>query len=280
MAKKVCLDAGHYGNYNSGVIKGYYESVRMWKLTELLAAELTARGITVVKTRANQKTDLALTSRGRKAKGCDLFISLHSNAASTESVDYPLAIVFRANSKTDLDERSGDIGLKLAKVVQDVMGTKQTARTTTKASGNDRDGNGVKDDEYYGALEGARQVKVPGLILEHSFHTNKRATEWLLSDANLAKLARAEAECIADWLGVNKAPAATSPLPSFKPYMVRVTIKDLNIRSGPGTGYAKKGYIKPGVYTITAEATGNGASKWLKLKSGAGYISADFVTKL
>ena len=274
---KVCIDAGHYGKYNSGVVKGYYEAVQMWRLHELLAAELRKRGVTVVLTRQSQAADLSLISRGKKAKGCDLFLSLHSNAASTEGVDYPVAMVLRPNNRTTIDEKSAEIGLVLAKVVQGVMGTTQGARTATRASGNDRDGNGVKDDEYYGVLEGARRVGVPAVILEHSFHTNKKATAWLLVDANLQALAKAEADAITAWLGV-KAPAQT--VTTALPYKVRVSITDLNIRSGPGTGYAKKGYIKPGVYTITAEASGKGASKWLKLKSGAGYISADFVTKI
>lgn len=54
------------------------------------------------------------------------------------------------------------------------------------------------------------------------------------------------------------------------PYLVRVTISDLYIRKGPGTNYGKNGFIKPGVYTIVAESTGTGATKWGKLKSGAG----------
>lgn len=62
-------------------------------------------------------------------------------------------------------------------------------------------------------------------------------------------------------------------------YTVRVTASDLNIRSGPGTGYASKGYIKPSVYTIVAEADGAGAKKWGKLKSGAGWIALDFTEK-
>lgn len=275
---KVCIDAGHYGKYNvSPVNRAYYESVQMWRLHELLAAELKKRGVTVVLTRQSQAADLSLISRGKKAKGCDLFLSLHSNAASTEGVDYPVAMVLRPNARTTIDEKSAEIGLTLAKVVQSTMGTVQAARTATRASGNDRDGNGIKDDEYYGVLEGARQVGVPAVILEHSFHTNKKATAWLLVDANLQRLAVAEADAIVAWLGV-KAPAQT--VTTSLPYQVRVSITDLNIRSGPGTGYAKKGYIKPGVYTITAEASGKGASKWLKLKSGAGYISADFVTKI
>lgn len=238
---KVCLDAGHYGNYNAGAVTGYYESVRMWKLTELLAKELTARGITVIKTRSNQATDLALTSRGKKAKGCDLFVSLHSNAASAASVDYPLGIVFRENTRTDLDERSEEIGLALAKVVQEVMGTTQIARTTTKASSSDRDGNGIRDDEYYGALEGARQVKVPGVILEHSFHTNPKAAAWLMVDANLKKLAEAEAECIAEWLEKTAVPAVqtlqVAQRKSAAYNKAYKTTADLNMRAGAGTEF-------------------------------------------
>lgn len=253
---KVCLDAGHYGNYNrSPVVSGYYESVRMWKLTELLAAELTARGIHVVKTRSNQKTDLALTSRGRKAKGCDLFISLHSNAASSESADYPVAYVPLNGSGTA-------IGQKMADCVADVMGTTQKGRTATR--------RGSTGADYYGVIRGAVSVGVPGIILEHSFHTNRKATNWLMSDANLKKLARAEAECIAAYLGVKNKPVE-------KDYLcrVRVTIKDLNIRSGPGTSYASKGYIKPGVYRIKSEK-----GIWLELYSGSGWISSKYATKL
>lgn len=62
-------------------------------------------------------------------------------------------------------------------------------------------------------------------------------------------------------------------------YTVKVTASDLNIRTGPGTNYGSKGFIKPGVYTIVAEASGTGASKWGKLKSGAGWISLDYVKK-
>lgn len=62
-------------------------------------------------------------------------------------------------------------------------------------------------------------------------------------------------------------------------YTVKVTATDLNIRSGPGTNYGRKGFIAPGVYTIVAEADGTGATKWGKLKSGVGWIALDYVTK-
>lgn len=62
-------------------------------------------------------------------------------------------------------------------------------------------------------------------------------------------------------------------------YTVRVKVTDLNIRTGPGTNYGKKGFIQPGIYTIVAEADGAGASKWGRLKSGAGWIALDYVEK-
>lgn len=74
------------------------------------------------------------------------------------------------------------------------------------------------------------------------------------------------------WVDATDVSAATN-------YTVRVKIADLNIRSGPGTNYAQKGFIKPGVYTIVEEASGTGASKWGKLKSGAGWITLDYCEK-
>ena len=67
---------------------------------------------------------------------------------------------------------------------------------------------------------------------------------------------------------------------AFKPYTVRVTATDLYIRMGAGTNYSANGFIRPGVYTIVAESSGQGATKWGKLKSGAGWISLDYAKKL
>ncbi len=64
---------------------------------------------------------------------------------------------------------------------------------------------------------------------------------------------------------------------AFKPYLVRVSIPDLNIRKGPGTDKAKTGkYTGVGTFTIVEEADGKGASKWGRLKSGAGWVSLDY----
>lgn len=64
---------------------------------------------------------------------------------------------------------------------------------------------------------------------------------------------------------------------SFDPYRVRIGIANLNIRKGPGTNYNKTGqFTGVGVFTIIAESDGEGATKWGKLKSGAGWISLDY----
>ena len=69
--------------------------------------------------------------------------------------------------------------------------------------------------------------------------------------------------------------------PTFSPYRVKVTASVLNIRKGAGTNYALAGTIRDGgVYTIVQESTGQGATKWGKLKSGAGWISLDYTTKV
>lgn len=68
---------------------------------------------------------------------------------------------------------------------------------------------------------------------------------------------------------------------TFTPYSVKVSACDLNIRKGPGTNYGKNGKINKGTYTIVEESAGIGSnSGWGKLKSGAGWISLDYVKRV
>lgn len=71
-------------------------------------------------------------------------------------------------------------------------------------------------------------------------------------------------------------PAITAPC------TVKVSISNLNIRKGPGTNYATTGrYTGKGIFTITEESAGPGSDTgWGKLKSGAGWISLDYVKKI
>ena len=66
------------------------------------------------------------------------------------------------------------------------------------------------------------------------------------------------------------------------PFTVKVSITDLNIRTGPGTNYSKVGwYTGIGIFTIVDVKTGQGSTTgWGRLKSGAGWISLDYCTRV
>jgi N-acetylmuramoyl-L-alanine amidase len=214
---KICLDAGHYGKYNqSPANEKYWESETMWKLTEFLKEELlTYDNVHVVTTRKEQEKDLALYSRGQRSKGYDLFISNHSNAVGSRvdsNVDY--VVVYRSyKNKNNAD----GLGLKLAKAIANTMGTKQSPRTATRQS--------TKGDwEYYGVLRGADDAGCPLFyIIENSFHTNPRSTDWLLNDGNLKKLAQTQAKTIADHFKLTK--KVTIPSKTITPESPKEDIK-------------------------------------------------------
>ena len=72
---------------------------------------------------------------------------------------------------------------------------------------------------------------------------------------------------------------------AFQPYLVRVSIPDLNIREAPGTDKPKTGKVTDvGVFTIIDEADGKGASRWGLLKSYRekrnGWISLDHASRI
>ena len=202
---KICLDAGHYGKYNpSPVVKGYYESEMAWKLHLLLKTELEGYGCEIVTTRADQAKDMAVYDRGKAAKGCDLLISLHSNATADGalSTDYPLACC-------QISGVADGLGLSLAETAAKIMGTKQAGRIVKRRG---------KNGDWYGVLRGAASVGVPAILLEHSFHTNPTAAAWLTDANNLRRLAEAEAETIAKHYGLTK----TAAVPSQILYRVQI----------------------------------------------------------
>ena len=73
----------------------------------------------------------------------------------------------------------------------------------------------------------------------------------------------------------------TSDTTAAVPFLVKVSISDLNIRKGPGTDYDRTQFIPVGVYTIVEVKSGKGSTAgWGRLKSGAGWISLDYCTRI
>lgn len=112
------------------------------------------------------------------------------------------------------------------------------------------------------------------VLTVHRWFANKSCPgNWLY--ARLGDLAAKVTEALG---GTETTTSATSSA-SFR---VQVSISNLNIRKGAGTNYAKTGkYTGKGVFTITEVKSGSGSTKgWGKLKSGAGWISLDYVTRI
>jgi hypothetical protein len=165
----------------------------------MLKTELEKYGAEVITTRAEQAKDFDLVMRGKKSAGCDLFLSIHSNACGDASADYPLACCC-VNGTADV------IGHELCEAVAKCMGySGKTHIWKRTGSGN---------SDYYGVLRGAASVGTPGVLLEHGFHTNPKNTNWLLNDSNLQKMAAVEAKVISEHFGVNAEKSETAPIVS------------------------------------------------------------------
>lgn len=139
---------------------------------------------------------------------------------------------------------------------------------------------------------GLYEINVPKALtvyVECEFHDTKTGASWIIN--NTAKIGEAICKGLCSYFGVKYTAASTSTTgssgssgtsSSFKNYIVRITPSDgVNIRKGAGTDYAIVGAIaQGGAYTIVAEKTGKGATKWGKLKSGAGWIALDYTEKI
>jgi len=186
--RKICLDAGHYGAYynQSPVNRAYYESNFTWNMHFHVKAALESYGFEVITTRLNKDDNPGLMERGTMSKGCDLFLSIHSDAADSSYPDAPTACC-QISGVTD------ELGLQLAKTIQNVMGTKQAAKIWKRHDTDSRNG------DWYTVLYGAASVGTPGILLEHSFYTNLKSANWMLIDENLELLAQEEAKVISDY---------------------------------------------------------------------------------
>jgi hypothetical protein len=80
---------------------------------------------------------------------------------------------------------------------------------------------------------------------------------------------------------VGEGGASAAPQEAFKEYHVTITTPALNIRSRPGSNASVVRTLvnDKNIYTIAEESNGPGATKWGRLKSGAGWISLDFTKR-
>ena len=262
---KVKVDPGHAGYYNAGYRgTGYWESKRVWKLSNYLTPYLNDYpGIVATMTKKSLYEDPQVYERGKKAKGNDLFISIHSNSSTSRYTDYPLAIV--SYSKRQLYNVAQPLGKKLAEQVRKTMKTRQQAQVWVKQQSDGRD--------WYGVVRGSSDVNVPGIILEHSFHSNKTMATWLMSNNNLKRMAKAEAKIIASYYGFGAKGALVKPnepkdLSAKSKSKKKVT---LSWKKQPVTGYeVYRATKEKGTYKKIVNQTSR-SFKDENLKSGKTY---------
>lgn len=139
---------------------------------------------------------------------------------------------------------------------------------------------------------GLYEINVPKALtvyVECEFHDTNTGASWIIN--NTSKIGEAICKGLCSYFGVKYVASSGSSTSSsgssgtssaFKSYIVRITPSDgVNIRKGAGTDYAIVGAIaQGGAYTIVEEKTGKGATKWGKLKSGAGWIALDYTEKI
>ncbi|MBO4453272.1 MAG: N-acetylmuramoyl-L-alanine amidase [Clostridia bacterium] len=191
----VMLDPGHHGSgYNrSPVLKSYYESNFTWDFHILLKDALEKyNGVAVLTTRAGKDDDPEVYKRGRMAEGCDLFVSIHSDASDNKRSDHVTVFHQIGESRYALEGKA--FAEHVAPALNAAMDCSQEARIKTREG---------KRGDYYGVLRGAASVGVPAVIIEHSYHTNSRAAAWLSERKNLEKLAEIAAKEISGFFGLS-----------------------------------------------------------------------------
>lgn len=198
---KICLDPGHFGSkYNPGVAAGYVESNFTWDYYLLMKSRLEQKyGVEVIGTRKSkddypQKLNGSddLQARGRMSEGCDLFISIHSNATSDPAQN---AMFCHWSVTTGGEGIAKAIGEGLNKFFVNEWRNFKVLKAQCYCVESEKH----PGQDYYGVLLGAARVGTPAIIVEHSFHTNPRYCEWAMQSGNIERMADAEVDIIAKY---------------------------------------------------------------------------------
>lgn len=238
---------------------------------------------------ARELRDLIKAAADRAGVGCDIAPDRNhysyfkaGGQYDVSNYDYVLEVHFNASATPD---QAGDGQLKGSMVYIDQSETGHSVEDAilsnlySLGSRQAWDGVVVAQRQWPSGLMVQSRIRAQGVshaVLETCFITDWDDVSWYL--ANKTKIASAIVAGIQQGFGLNYAVVA-------KPYMVKVepeSIPDkaLNIREWPSTNAPITGQIREAMsLTIVEEASGKGAKRWGKLKSGAGWIALDFCSK-
>ena len=208
----IALDPGHGGADSGATANGLKESDVTWKIAQACKAELeNYSGVTVVLTRSQNEytndSNGGLRLRVQRAidQGAKVFVSIHINSNGSYGDSANGAEVFYPSSSS-YNKETHETGKELSQNILEeleALGLKNRGIKVRYSSNNSRYPDGSLRD-YYGVIANAREMGIPGIIVEHAFITNPEDNAKLKDDNFLKKLGMADAQGIAKTYGLNK----------------------------------------------------------------------------
>ena len=164
------LDAGHGGNQNGAVVNGYAEKDLTFSITKKIEAIAQAAGIEVVLTRSG---DNEVSLKERASKEGHLLVSVHLNSEpSTQNGKLNGIEVFTsANDKKD-NLQNNKLANHMLKAFKGLNGI------------------GVNSVPQSKSLVLLRESKMPSVVLELGYLTNKKDFDFITNNDNQQKLAK------------------------------------------------------------------------------------------
>lgn len=214
----VVLDPGHDGSHGGTSGNGVAESEVNLKIAQYCKEELQKySGVTVYMTRDSQTCPYGGSSVGAKtcnegrvafakSVGANIYVSLHNNSASSESVSgveiyYPNTNYNPTVSQTG-EELASQILSQLTALGLKNRGTK--IRTCSDHTSEYQYADGTQAD-YYAVIRNCKKEGIPAIIVEHAFITSSSdVANYLSSDEKLKKLGVADAQGIAEYYNLKQ----------------------------------------------------------------------------
>lgn len=164
-------------------------------------------------------------------QGCNLFVSIHTNANEDNangagtfqqpiSIDKPILIANDRMLSSDLlrrmcnqvgqnlAETSYDLGISSHKEFAEISGSKVREWTTSYNDSTQELGTVVcrhgNHGQYYGVLRGAEEAGIPGVIIEHGYHTVMEMRDVAKNGSLSSEWAQADAQGIASAMRFNR----------------------------------------------------------------------------
>lgn len=262
MLKKVFTGVGHGGPDSGASSDGLIERDINLVMALEFDRDIRRHGVENRLSRTTNFESDPLTDEIRECnsflpnKGDGVAIDIHNNSGKGDGFE-----IFYSKGSIEGKRLAECIEREVIKIGQNSRGVK------IKVASNGTD--------YFGFV---RDTRVPAVIVEGFFLDNTTDRQIADTVEEQKSFGRAYAKGVLNYLGIaykgEDKPQTSSDIENN--YTVKVTADVLNVREGAGTGFKVNTTVKNGeVYTVIEESDG-----WGKLKSGVGWISLVYTSKI